>query len=296
MELRRLQRAAEFYQRAEGFLLQHEAHHNLVLGICAGLLQQPERVEQPPYLALVEEGGTVVAAAVMTPPHNLVLSLTPVPDALALIAGDVHREYPTLPGVLGPSEASRTFAGLWERVSGQPNRPGTAQRIYQLEAVIPPRPVPGELRRATPADRPLLIEWVTAFRREAHGVSPAPPPDRTVDARLDSPTSAYYVWHDGQPVSLAGYTGPTPNGIRIGPVYTPPEQRGKGYASACVAALSQLLLDGGRRYCFLFTDLSNPTANQIYQAIGYRPVCDVDEYQFLGGEPEDGGLRRSPGL
>lgn len=88
------------------------------------------------------------------------------------------------------------------------------------------------------------------------------------------------MWDDGQPVSLAGYSGPTPHGIRVGPVYTPPAQRGKGYASACVAALSRLLLDGGRAYCFLFTDMGNPTSNPIYQAIGYRPVCDVDEYRF----------------
>src|ERR671932_2648937 len=82
-----------------------------------------------------------------------------------------------------------------------------------------------------------------------------------VQARLASASSGYHVWHDGRPVSLAGYSGPTPNGIRVGPVYTPPEHRRRGYASACVAALSQLLLDGSRRFCFLFTDLANPTSN-----------------------------------
>ena len=103
-----------------------------------------------------------------------------------------------------------------------------------------------------------------------------------VDARLGGGTdSGLYLWDDGRPVSLAGYSGPTPHGIRVGPVYTPPAQRGNGYASACVAALSQLLLDGGRAHCFLFTDLGNPTSNHIYQAIGYWPVCDVDEYRFL---------------
>ena len=83
-------------------------------------------------------------------------------------------------------------------------------------------------------------------------------------------------------MSLAVSKGPTPNGIRIGPVYTPPEQRGHGYASACTATLSQMMLDSGYRYCFLFTDLSNPTSNSIYQKIGYRPVIDIDRYIIEG--------------
>ena len=69
--------------------------------------------------------------------------------------------------------------------------------------------------------------------------------------------------------------GRTPHGIRIGAVYTPPVLRGRGYASACVAAASQSQLDAGRTRCFLLTDLANPTANHIYQAIGYRPVRDI---------------------
>jgi predicted GNAT family acetyltransferase len=77
--------------------------------------------------------------------------------------------------------------------------------------------------------------------------------------------------------SLAGYTTPTPRGIRVGPVYTPPEHRNRGHAGACVAALSQLLLDRGHRFCCLYTDLTNPTPNRIYQRIGYPPVCDVVE-------------------
>jgi hypothetical protein len=76
-----------------------------------------------------------------------------------------------------------------------------------------------------------------------------------------------------------------PNGIRIGPVYTPPELRRRGYASAVTAATSQAELDKGRRFIFLFTDLANPTANKIYQAIGYEPVIDVDQLTFVPTHP-----------
>ncbi len=89
-----------------------------------------------------------------------------------------------------------------------------------------------------------------------------------------------YLWDDDGPVSMCGASGETPNGIRVAPVYTPPGLRGRGYASACVAAVTQAQFDRGRRFCFLYTDLANPTSNKIYQAIGYEPVCDVDEYRF----------------
>ena len=96
-----------------------------------------------------------------------------------------------------------------------------------------------------------------------------------------------YLWEDSQrPVSIAGFGSPTPHGVRIGPVYTPPDLRGRGYASSLVAKTSQRLLDAGRQFCFLFTDLANPISNHIYQEIGYEPVCDVAEYRFQADPPD----------
>jgi predicted GNAT family acetyltransferase len=89
------------------------------------------------------------------------------------------------------------------------------------------------------------------------------------------------IWEDGDPVCFAGYGGETPNGARIGPVYTPPEHRRRGYGSVLTADLSQRLLDEGRSYCFLYTDSANPTSNRIYQAIGYERVCDSAMYAFV---------------
>jgi uncharacterized protein len=156
------------------------------------------------------------------------------------------------------------------------------QRIYRLERVRPVGDVPGRLRRASKADGPVLIPWVRAFHAEAFREH-APPFDaeQLVDRRLGGSTDGLCLWDDEGPRTLAGFTGPTPHGIRVGPVYTPPEHRGRGYASACVAALSQLLLDRGYRFCFLYTDLANPTSNRIYQRVGYEPVCDVAEFHFL---------------
>lgn len=284
MQLRRFDDAAAFYNRAEAFLLAHEAAHNLLLGLSARLARHPDPDAPPPFLAIVEEDSTVLFAAVMTPPSNLVLSRADRPAALAPLADELRQRYPALPGVLGPAEASQAFAETWQRTSGQSYHMGVAQRIYQLDRVRPVRGVPGELRRATAADRDLVVDWLAAFHREAMAETPdRSTVERVADRRLSSDANALYLWHDGEPVAMAGISGPTPNGIRVNAVYTPPERRGRGYASACVAALSQAMLDGGRRSCFLFTDLGNPTSNRIYQAIGYRPVCDVDEYRFEPG-------------
>ncbi len=96
-----------------------------------------------------------------------------------------------------------------------------------------------------------------------------------------TPGRTMRLWiDDGVPVSMTGFGAATPNGQRVGPVYTPPDRRGRGYASNLVAQGSQAALDAGRRFLFLFTDLANPTSNKIYQAIGYEPVTDIDRYSF----------------
>jgi len=136
------------------------------------------------------------------------------------------------------------------------------------------------MRSYAETDRELALRWFDAFVAEA--MPEAPPEDATrwLGRRLADSDGGIVLWEDAEPVSLAGFGGPTPNGIRVGPVYTPPERRGRGYASALVAELTRVLLAGGRRFCFLFTDLANPTSNTIYQRVGYRPVADVDQWSF----------------
>jgi predicted GNAT family acetyltransferase len=283
MRLIRYDSVERFYARAEPFLLAHEADHNLPLGICSNLLSQPEQYDEPPYLSVVEEGGEVAAVAIRTSPFNVVLSLideAQLSEAAALLVAELHAAYPNLPGVLGPSAVSLAITEQWQAATGQHYRPGMRERIYQLTAVRPPQGVAGRMRRATDADRPLLEAWMTAFGVETGLEDDLRDSARWVDEALASPVRQVMLWENGHTVSLACSGARTPNGSRIGPVYTPPEERGHGYASACVAALSQLQLDQGRRFCFLFTDLANPTSNHIYQAIGYEPVSDVDMYLF----------------
>lgn len=276
LTLRRFDDLDAFSATAMPFLLEHEAVDNLFIGICG---QIAEGRYENPYLASVERAGRVVAAAFRTPPFNLGLSYIEDPDAIRVIAEDARAVYETLPGVVGSKEAARTFAEAWQALSGQPFEVGMEQRIYQATEAINPFDVPGESRAATSGDRDRCIEWFEAFHSEVGGIMGDTA--ENVDRRLagGENTGLDLWWHDDV-VSLAGFGAPTPNGIRVGPVYTPPALRGRGYASACVAALTRRLLDEGRRFVFLYTDLANPISNSIYQRIGYRPVCDVDQYRF----------------
>mgnify|MGYP001311860438 CR=1 FL=1 len=282
MQLIRFDDPAAFAERVTGFLEAREAEHNLILGLTTMVLTTDE-YKLPPYLACVEHEGAVIAVAFRTPPHNLILSeMEADVEVIDLIAQGVHKLYSgALPGISGPKRIARAFARKWAALTQQGVQLHMAQRIYRLDEVIFPTDVPGELRRATSAERALLIDWIGAFHQEAIGNVEQAYTERSVDNFLTSQNRGLYLWVDGgHPVSMAGTTGPTPHGIRIGAVYTPPEYRKRGYASACVAAVSQVMLDGGRQFCFLYTDLGNPTSNHIYQDIGYRPVSDVDEYHF----------------
>ncbi len=280
LRLNRFADPAAFMDRSQTFLVAREAEHNLLLGIGGNLVADPGRLPGTPYLATVDRGEAVAAVALMTPPYNLQLSLTEEPEALDLIARDVRAAHGSPPGVVGPAAVSRAFAERWRALTGDAVRAGMAQRVFRLEAVVPVADVPGTIRAATEADRGLLVEWMGAFSAEALGDADPRRIERAVDLRLATRGGGFFLWEDGAPVSMVGYGGPTPNGIRIAPVFTPPPLRGRGYASAAVAATSRRLLDEGRRSCFLFADVANPTANRIYEAIGYRPVVDIDEYRF----------------
>jgi predicted GNAT family acetyltransferase len=291
VQVRRFQDATEFYRHVEPFLLVHEAEHNLLFGIMNAIMTT-NSYQLPPYLACVQQADEVVAVAMRTPPYNLLLSNMADPSILQWIAQDVQTVFGELRGVLGTKALSKSFADIWEGLSGQKYHLNFQQRIYRLEQVNPVSGVTGEYRKPTEDNRELLVQWIMDFSAEAVENITREEAERNIHLRLTSDPSLRGVrlWYDGGvPVSFAGYSGPTPNGIRIGPVYTPPEYRGRGYASACVAALSQELLDQGRKFVFLFTDLSNPTSNHIYQDIGYMPVSDVDEYRFEANPKKEQG-------
>ena len=283
MRLVRFDDASVFLDRVGAYLAEREAEHNLLFGILDALILDPKIFDGPPYLAAVLDADRVLAVALRTPPRNLVLSEIDDHAAVDAIVADVVALGDPIPGVVGPVEVARRFAELFSSMAGRPHRPQMAERAFRLSRVTPPPPVAGAMRLADRRDFDLLVEWYRAFVAEALPEEVLAPheAEKAVTRWIDHGYRRNYLWEvDGEVVSWTGVGGRTPNGIRVGPVYTPPEHRGRGYASALVAAASQAQLDEGLAFCFLFTDLANPTSNHIYQAIGYEPVTDIDVYVF----------------
>jgi uncharacterized protein len=283
LALHRFDDVEAFLAATGGFLAAREAEHNLLLGITSQVRSFPEVfAEDPPRFASVTDAdGRVVAATLRTPPWNQVLSEVDDLAAVDLLAEDLSRE--AIPGVTGPCEAAARFVEEWTRRTGGTAVLDVAERIFRLERVVPPdRPADGSWRLAEPGDRELIADWLRRFAEEAApNQPPMADPLATADRWIARRYRTLYLWEDdGRVVSLVGAGGETPNGIRIGPVYTPPDERRRGYASSLTAAATQDQLDAGRRFVFLFTDLSNPTSNKIYEAIGYEPIRDVDMYLF----------------
>ncbi len=172
-------------------------------------------------------------------------------------------------GFIAPVEVADALSQTWCGLSGDLRRLLRELRVFLLSSVVPPRFISGAMLQASSEQIDLLTHWVDAFYREIN--EPHPHSRRAIELINEK---QLFVWRDTEIRAMTAVAGPTPHGIRINHVFTPRPWRGRGYASNLVAAVSQRMLDGGRRHCFLNTDLSNPTSNKIYQEIGYRPVCD----------------------
>ncbi|GAC1582812.1 MAG: GNAT family N-acetyltransferase [Candidatus Dormibacteria bacterium] len=263
---------SETIRRVHAFLARDGAVNNLPIRLLSPALDDPPSLGSA-YLGAVERDGQVVAAAVCTFLKLALASSTDL-EAVRMLARDAKARLPGLPGVLGPVAEVEAFLDGWGPES--PPRPGMQQRIYCLTAVAHLRPSAGHPRPADMEDRPTVLRWFYDFTAEAlHGLG-HPDIEATVDARIRD--DQVLLWHvGGRPVSMAvGRQAPT-QGAVIGPVFTPVDDRGKGYGTSVVAELSRRLLSAGANSCLLYTDLSNRTSNAIYQRIGYAPVCDVSE-------------------
>ena len=270
------ERPEAFLAHAETWLLEREDHNNLFLSLSYARAETG-RAEPGAIWAVVEQGGVVAGCALRTPPHKvLVTPVAPIgiPSLVRAFADRVEE----IPAVLGLTDSAEAFAMEWVAVRGGGWRPGMEQGVYRLDQVEAPDGVGGQMRLARPDELELAIAWGEGFAQDTGVVFP------TAKAVVESWINhgLLYMWEDeGVPVSITVAHGRTPVGIRIGYVYTPPEARRRGYASALVAQVSQAMLDDGCNFCVLYTDMSNPTSNGIYQTIGYRLIEQVRDFDIV---------------
>lgn len=266
----------EFQAKAGSWLNQKETQNNLILGITSNIASKPISERQEHYFWTVEKDGEVVGAAFWTPPYKFTITEMEK-DSLTVLANTIRDSHPHIPGVGGPKETAKHFSHLWNLKTHKSPLLETSMRLYHLEKVQETPVNTGVFQCAQEKERELLTEWLGKFYREVD-LSEEVDEKTMVENYLRE--QRLFIWEDNGHRAMAGYSGSTANGVRVNMVYTPPEFRQKGYATSLVTALSRRLLDSGKKFCCLYTDLLNPTSNSIYQKIGYQPVCDWNAYKF----------------
>jgi hypothetical protein len=271
--------AERFLLKVAGFLLRDEVAHNLIIGISRRLAAGLRVGHAPPLFAAIAERGQVVGAALWTPPWRVVVSLMP-PSAAVALAEAMHawRMWPA--GAVGPTESARPLCERLAVLAGGQARIARAMRAFELRRVSPPPPTPGFCRRADLSDAALVAGWYADFWADAQLNDPTDPREAGASAVREG---RVFLWDQRGPVSMAAVGRSKPGGASLGPVFTPTARRRRGYATALVAAVSELLLADGHPFCCLLTDLANPVSNAIYPRIGYRPVCDFAEMDIVSG-------------
>lgn len=253
------------------FLGSDPVRHNVVVTLLSNRISHPEPGRY--WITLIDGEA---AGVVLQSPLQFVATLTPMPDeAVAAVVDAIVGGGVALPGVTGEAAVAARFAGQWTERTRSAAWPVQGQRVYEVDTVVAPQPAPGRLRPATAGDRQLLVGWFGGYRNDTGGGTGDV--EEVVGRRLAD--GELWLWdHDG-PATMVGLSQPQAGVVRLAPVYTPIDRRGRGYASSCVAAASGRVLAAGLR-CILYTDLANPTSNAIYRSLGYRAVSEGLRYRF----------------
>lgn len=296
MELAFYDDPAAFLEVAADHLALDPVLTTVVATVTARLVNDvdPPRAGGPRWWLAVREGARLVGVAMRTAPmapHPAYV--LPMPDEAAVrLARALHDRGEPLALVNGALPATELVAGETARLTRGDVTTVQRMRLHTVDRLVTPLPVPGRLRRATLEDLDLVVEWYGAFEQAAaeqagaaHG-PPAPEPHDADAVRPKVEQGGVWLWTtpDGAPVHLTAHNPPAYGVARIGPVYTPEVERGRGWASAAVAEVTRRLLDEGHRVC-LFTDLANPTSNRVYERLGYRPVTDMAGLQITTPAP-----------
>jgi predicted GNAT family acetyltransferase len=280
----RLFEDAESFAGAVAAFLDADPFSSSVIAVQVDAVQRGLRYVGPQdrYWAVVEDDQTL-GIAMHTPPHKVFLARMPA-AAAAAVAQSLNENSPGLPGVSGEGQTVAAFADRWAQLTGRQSSTAVRMRMYRLGQLSFPTGVGGRARPAGPADVELVTTWLEAFQDEAQPHAPRSVVRDLAERRVRA--GQLCLWEDDQqPVSLAGFSNAVAGVSRVGPVYTPPAYRRRGYGSAVTAEATAAAINAGSKHVVLYTDVSNPTSNAIYQAIGYRVDHDAEERAFDAGSP-----------
>lgn len=272
----------EFLDNTGEALRRERAHNTVLLTVAETVRRSGWPAERGPVLFGWQNAGRGRSWRDVDP-HAIAFLRTPPFPALftampALAATDLARELAerkeALAGVNAEASSADVFVREWQHRTGATGEVHKELRLFRLGTLSVPDPVPdGGSRVAAEDDAGLLVDWLDRFAAEVH--EPAGPDNvRTVNDRLSYRGITLWETPDGEPVSMAVLTRRIAGMVRVGPVYTPPRHRARGYAGAVTAEVSRQARRSGADEVLLFTDQANPTSNALYQRIGYQPVAD----------------------
>lgn len=271
---------SHFLRVIQPALERDEAANQLMLGICGQVINQTSQTysSASPFMGWVEDEHGLIAAGLMTPPYPLILYCEPALQQIALeklLAG--ISSHP-VPGVIGKNHVAEAFAGLCQQQTGIPPLVTRRERVFKCTQIAWLPQQSGRLQQAQSQDLDLVLEWAKAFDHEEMQDEDGTAVEANTRAQLER--GEIYLWKDGISTAMTLVTWPTRHGCSLTSVYTPPSLRGRGYASALVGNLSQILLSHGCAYTHLMTNLAYPIPNHIYPKLGYQPVCDYETIRW----------------
>ncbi|MFX3674963.1 MAG: GNAT family N-acetyltransferase [Paenisporosarcina sp.] len=278
--------AQEFESVGKPFLIENEDVYSLFYGVLQGI--KAGRYENP-LMVTIEDEGRVVALFQMTPPHPLnivIMDDTKMDAILSFAATEFLERNIHIPSVVGLKSVVFLFAEKWKELTRLDTRLLMDQGLYRLDKVNQSlESSRGTWRYARKDEAPLIEDWYLAFGNDAGLENP---PMEVVKERVEqmlNDQEAFFWENQGKVVSMMKKARPSDHGVTVSLVYTPPEERKKGYARTMVAAGSEELLKT-YDFCVLYTDMLNPTSNKIYQEIGYQKIADSVHIEFVEKDGE----------
>ncbi|CAM4088213.1 acetyltransferase [Bacillus luti] len=257
-----------FKEEVTPFLEENAQENNLMLGVL-------QDITEAVFMGVAKRGEEIAVVFLQTGEKIQMIVATSEVSGVAIeeLAKELKKVYPDIPGLIGNKKVVQQLAEEIATLENKKTNVVMEQGVYALEQVKQKWNKDGVFREVNSDELPLIEKWIYQFCEDVKLPTTQEEAEQTAHTLINN-HHLFGLEVDGKLVSVAAKTRPTKNNITVNFVYTPKEARKNGYASSCVAALSQRMLDEGYKTTTLYTDLANPTSNKIYQEIGYEQIAE----------------------
>ncbi|HFF3190502.1 MULTISPECIES: GNAT family N-acetyltransferase [Bacillus] len=268
LQLHVYEEVVNFKKEVISFLEKNEQENNLILGVL-------QMVQQPIFMGVAKQEEEIAIVFLQTEEKKQIIVATSEVMGVDIkeLAKELTKVYPDIPGLIGNKKVVQKLAEEIAVLENKKMNVVMEQGVYALQQVKKKWTEEGIFREINSDELPVIEKWIYQFCEDVNLPTTKEEAEQTAHTLITN-HRLFGLEIDGKLVSVAAKTRPTKNNITINFVYTPKEERKKGYASNCVAALSQRMLDEGYKTTTLYTDLANPTSNKIYQEIGYEQIAE----------------------